>query len=157
MHLCLTTRRKRQSRAIRHRDERRLGLAPIANKPPTSTTDGELSDELLVKTARQMSEKMANRVVDVFFPAKIIARTDGQVTINRGDGTGILADQIWDVFALGQELVDPDTGAVLGKEERKVGTIRVTSVLPLMAKAEVMEDKGIAQGQIVRPQTTGGK
>jgi curli biogenesis system outer membrane secretion channel CsgG len=120
-------------------------------KPQTSTVDAEMTDAMLIKAARDMSEKMANRVVDVIFPARIVARSDGQVTINRGDGTGISAGQVWEVFSLGKELIDPDTGVVLGKEETRIGAIRITSVLPLMAKGEVVEDKGIGAGNIVRP------
>lgn len=125
-----------------------------SRKPGTSTTDGELSDLLMLQAARQMSELIANRVADVVFPAKIIALTGKQATINRGDGTSVAVGQIWDVFALGEEMLDPDTGEVLGQEETKVGAIRVTSVLPKFSKAEITETvlgQSIAIGQIIRP------
>lgn len=78
---------------------------------------GDLSDALLVSLTRDMAERVARRVADVIFPARIVSRIDRQVTINRGDGTGIQAGQVWGVFALGQEMIDPDTGVSLGREE----------------------------------------
>jgi hypothetical protein len=119
--------------------------------PKRSAEHAALSDELLVGVAREMADKIANRVADVIFPAKIIAKIANQVTINRGDGTGIAADQIWNVCAVGKELKDPDTGEVLGVQEVVVGKVKITSVLPKVSNAEILgEDNGIAEGAIVR-------
>jgi hypothetical protein len=106
---------------------------------------------LLVGVARDMADKIANRVTDVVFPAKIISKIDKQVTINRGDGTGIAVDQVWNVFALGNEMIDPDTKESLGRAEVKVGQVKINSVLPKVSTAEILgEDTGIAEGTIVR-------
>jgi curli biogenesis system outer membrane secretion channel CsgG len=116
-----------------------------------STKDGELSDELLVATAREMADRLANRVADVIFPAKVLVRRDKQLTINRGDGTGIAVDQIWYVYAaVGEELIDPDTKESLGKEEVLVGKARIVSVQPKTATAEILEDTGVDKGAILR-------
>lgn len=117
----------------------------------SASSGGELSDALLVALTRRMSEKVAQRVADVAFPARILAKTGKIVTVNRGDGTGIAAGQLWEVFALGEELVDPDTGVSLGREEVSVGRVRVQRVTPRTAQAEVVgEDLGIDRGAIVR-------
>jgi hypothetical protein len=117
----------------------------------SASSGGELSDALLLALTRRMSEKVAQRVADVAFPAKILAKTGKIVTINRGDGTGIAPGQLWEVFALGEELTDPDTGASLGREEVSVGTVRVQRVTPRTAQAEINgEDLGIDRGAIVR-------
>jgi hypothetical protein len=127
------------------KDDRRLS-------PKRAAEHAAFSDELLVGVAREMADKIANRVADVIFPAKIIAKIAKQVTINRGDGTGIAADQIWNVCAVGKELKDPDTGEVLGVQEVVVGKVKITSVLPKVSNAEILgEDNGIAEGAIVRP------
>ena len=122
-----------------------------SNENIDSAKNGELSDALLLDITRGMADKIANRVADVIFPAKIISRIDKQVTLNRGDGTGIAIGQLWQVFALGEELVDPDTGVSLGREELPVGKIRVTRVNPKTATADIVEDAGIDKGAIVRP------
>jgi hypothetical protein len=119
--------------------------------PASSTDGGELSDSLLLALTRRMSEQIAQRVSDVAFPAKILAKTGKIVTINRGEGTGIAAGQLWEVFALGAELTDPDTGASLGREEMPVGKVRIQRVTPKTAQGEISgEDLGIDRGAIVR-------
>lgn len=115
------------------------------------TRSGAFSDALLRQVAEEMGSKIAFRVVDVVFPARVVAKTGRTVTINRGDGTGIAPGQLWDVFALGEELIDPDSGISLGREEHKVGAVRVTRVTPQMSQAEVAgEDLGIERGAVLR-------
>ena len=111
-----------------------------------------LTEKALQEMARQMSEKIATRVMDVLLPAKVLVVRDGQVTLNRGDGTGIAVGQTWKVFAQGEALTDPDTGEKLGSEEVLVGAIRITGVMPKMAMGEVCgENRGVAKGCILRP------
>lgn len=113
-------------------------------------SDGQISDQLLLQLTRGMAEKISERVVDVTFPARIVAKTGKVVTINRGDGTGIARGQLWEVFALGEELVDPDTGMSFGREEVSVGKVRVSRVTPQFAQADVVDDFGIERGAVLR-------
>jgi len=116
-----------------------------------TSSGGALSDSLLLALTRRLSEKVAQRIADVAFPAKILAKTGNIVTINRGEGTGIASGQLWEVFALGAELIDPDTGAALGREELSIGKIRIQRVTARTAQGEVSgEDLGIERGAIVR-------
>jgi len=112
--------------------------------------DGELSDEMMVAVSRTMAEKIANHVADVLFPAKVIAKRDTEVTINRGDGAGVAVGDTFNVFALGDEMIDPDTKESLGREEVKVGTVKITEVDPKFSKAQIAEDTGITTGAILR-------
>lgn len=116
----------------------------------TATVEGNRTDVLLVTIARNMADKIANRVADVIFPAKVLTKRDKQIMINRGDGTGIAVDQTWNVFAVGEELIDPDTKESLGREEVLVGKARVVSVQPKSTTAELLEDNGVAVGAILR-------
>ncbi len=117
----------------------------------SASTGGELSDALLLALTRRMSEQIAQRVADVIYPAKIMAKTGKVVTLNRGDGTAIAVGQLWEVFALGDEMTDPDTGASLGREEVSVGKVRITRVTAKTSQAEINgEDLGIDKGAIVR-------
>lgn len=116
-----------------------------------STKDGNLSDELLVTISREMAEKVAVRIADVLNPVRMLGdKIDKQITINRGDGSGVAMDQIWHVFALGKELKDPDTGEVLGRQEVMVGKVKITNITPRLSTAEILEDTGIAEGAILR-------
>ena len=111
---------------------------------------GEYSAALLRQIAEEMAEKCATRVVDVIYPARLIAVTGPQATINRGDGTGIDSGQIWHAYALGEELIDPDTGESLGRTEVKVGTIRIDRVTPKFSTGTITENFGVSKGAVVR-------
>lgn len=113
---------------------------------------GEGSDELLIQAVSDMAQKIATRAADVISPARIIGKRDKIVTINRNDQSGIKVGQVWEVFVLGDEMVDPDTGDK-SREEVLVGTVRVTRVTPQNSQAEVVEDTGIDKNAIVRLKT----
>ena len=115
-----------------------------------SGNDAETTDALIRTVIRDSAEWAATRIADVIFPAKVIAKTDKVVTLNRGEGSGVAKGEIWRVFAVGKELIDPDTKEVLGKEEVEIGKVRITDVLPRLSKGEVIEDRGIAEGAIIR-------
>ncbi len=112
--------------------------------------DGELSDEMMVAVSRSMAEKIANRVADVIFPAKVLIKRDTQVTINRGEGAGVAVGDLFNIFALGDEMIDPDTKESLGREEVKVGKVKISEVNPKFSKAEALEDTGITSGAVLR-------
>ena len=80
----------------------------------------------------------------------MLSKRDKQITINRGDGTDIAVGQIWNVFAVGEELIDPDTKESLGREEILVGKVKITSVLPKTSTAEIIEDLGIDKVAVLR-------
>jgi len=117
-----------------------------------SVKDGELSDELMVAVSRDMAEKIANHIADVIFPAKILIKRDNQITINRGEGGGVAVGDTFGVFALGEEMIDPDTKESLGREEVKVGKVKITEVDAKFSKADILEDTGIDKGAILRKQ-----
>jgi hypothetical protein len=115
-----------------------------------ASTDAEITDALIRTVVKDAADWAATQIVDVIFPVKIITKNDKSVTVNRGEGSGIVVDQVWRVFAVGKELIDPDTKEVLGKEEVEIGKVRVTDVLPKFSKASILEDRGIAEGALFR-------
>ena len=117
--------------------------------------DGELSDEMMVALARTQAEKIANRVVDVIYPAKILSKRDTVVTVNRGEGAGVAVGDVLNVYALGEEMIDPDTKESLGREEVKVGKVKISEVDPKFSKADVLEDTGITTGAVLRKSKDG--
>lgn len=120
--------------------------------PQQGFSNGAPDDSLIEAVVNQLADQAVNRVVDIVYPAKVIAITDNQVTINRGQGSVVAPNQVWNVFALGKEMIDPDTGVSLGREEMKVGEIQITSVLPKFSEGVIVgENRGIDVGAIVRP------
>lgn len=112
---------------------------------------GDLTEAVVGVIADRMADRLAQRIVDVIFPAKVLVVRDGFVTFNRGDGGGVSVDEVWEVFAPGEALMDPDTGENLGSEEVPVGLVRVVSTAPKFARAEICgDDRGIARQCILR-------
>jgi hypothetical protein len=110
-----------------------------------------VDDSVYTELVNQMSQRVAMRITDFLFPAKVIGVSGNQVTLNRGAGTAINRGELWEVFAVGNELKDPDTGEVLGKEEVKIGEVVITEVLPKFSKAAIYgENRGISNGMILR-------
>jgi hypothetical protein len=113
--------------------------------------DGNNDEELYRLVARDFAKRGVADILDRVMPAKILARpADNLASISRGQGTNIAIGEVWDVFGLGEKLIDPDTGAVLGSQEIKLGKIRITEIQPLFSKAQILEDNGIDRGQICR-------
>jgi len=115
-----------------------------------SSKNGDLSDALLQKVTFMAAEAVAARVADVIYPARIVSKIDRMVTISRGEGSGVAIGQVWEVFALGEEMTDPDTGASLGREELMVGQVRITRVNPKTSQAEIISDTGVDKGALLR-------
>ena len=115
----------------------------------TVEKNGESSDVLLTDITREMAQKIASRVADAIFPARVIGKRDKVVTINRNDTSGIKVGQVWEVFMLGDELVDPDTGDKT-REEISVGTVKISRVTPQNSQADILTDTGIDRLAIVR-------
>ena len=115
----------------------------------TVQKNGQESDILLTDITREMAQKIASRVADAIFPARVRGKRDKIVTINRNDTSGITVGQIWEVFTLGDELVDPDTGEK-SREEISVGTVKISRVTPQNSQAEILTDTGIDRLAVVR-------
>lgn len=115
-----------------------------------ASNDAGISDSLIRTVVKGSADWAATQVVDVVFPVKVITKSDKSVTANRGEGSSVLVDQVWRVFTVGKELIDPDTKEVLGKEEVEVGKVRITDVLPMFSKASILEDRGLAEGALLR-------
>lgn len=127
-----------------------IDVARVAPEEQRGATTGDTRDAVLRELTKELAEKTAQHVSDVVYPARIIAKTDKTVTVSRGEGTGIAAGQLWEVFALGEEMKDPDTGASLGREELSVGKVRVTRVTAKTSQATILEDLGIDRGAVIR-------
>ncbi len=116
-----------------------------------TTSGGDLTDSVIASMARSMCENIALKFCDVIFPAKVIGKSGSTVMFNRGEGSGVNVGDVFGVYAVGEAMVDPDTGEVLGVEETLIGKIKVISVLPKYSKGVVVgEDNGIAKLQILR-------
>lgn len=109
-----------------------------------------IADELISDMAMELAEKIVRRVVDVIYPAKIIAVKPEKITINRGDTSGIKMGEIWDVYEPGEELIDPDTGESLGQEESQIGSVEIIAIMPKFSKGKILNGQDMQKGYILR-------
>lgn len=93
---------------------------------------------------------IASKMKDIPFKADIIKVDGPEVLIAAGKQSGVSSGDTFTSYSEGEELVDPDTGALLGHDEKKIGTIQVFEVHDKFSKARVVSGTGYKRGQIVR-------
>ena len=107
------------------------------------------------QAAERLLDELALHIVDelteYIFPPVVTQVTGwGSFVVNRGGNT-VRENDLFEVFALGDVLLDPDTGESLGRLEATAGIARITSVKPKFSLAEMITDHdGIARGMILR-------
>lgn len=116
------------------------------SRESSTTPDGAT----ITKITDRLAADIMIRIINAIYPAKVAAKSGSQITINRGEGGGVTVGQEWSVFALGNEITDPDTGKTLGRNENAVGKIKITRVTAQITYGEVEVDNGIAIGNIAR-------
>jgi curli biogenesis system outer membrane secretion channel CsgG len=108
----------------------------------------------LGKATRECIEKIVNGIVDrmetVPWQAKIVKVNGGSVYINAGGDAGIKIGQVFQVYRIGEELIDPDTGLSLGAEQTYAGKIQINRVEKNYGVATVLEGEGFERGNVVR-------
>ena len=101
----------------------------------------------------QAAAFIAKKMEEFPFDGSVIKVSDsGQVIINRGAEFGVEVGQELVMGTEGETLTDPDTGAILGKEEGKViGRLKIVKVDQKVSYGEVVEgEKKPAAGTVVR-------
>ncbi len=138
----------------------RFAVLAVATRQVKWSSSLELLDEVTdeirpEQAAERLLDELALHIVDELteniFPPVVTQVTGwGSFVVNRGGNT-VREDDIFEVFALGDILVDPDTGESLGRLEATAGIARITAVKPKFSLAEMItEHDGIARGMILR-------
>ena len=99
----------------------------------------------------QLAMHIADEVTESIFPPVVTEVTGwGSFVVNRGGNT-VQVDDRFEVFAMGDMLMDPDTGENLGRLESTVGIARITAVKPKYSLAEMITDAAaIVRGMVLR-------
>ncbi len=110
---------------------------------------GQAAQDCIVKA----SEFIAKKMEEFPFEGSVVKASSGKVYINRGSEFGVEAGQELVMKTEGETLTDPDTGAILGKEDGVViGKIKVVKVDAKLSICDVLEgDKNPAAGTLVSP------
>jgi len=104
---------------------------------------------------RNAAQRISMGLVTIMYPVKVIdVGDDGQILLNYGEGL-LAPGDVFAVFNQGKELIDPDTGAVLGHKESLLGLVQVSEVTPKYSKATPVTAFSVppAAGSVAREAT----
>ncbi len=125
------------------RSSEQLNPADTSRSIPASFYRSVLND---------LAGKLSSRLVTVISPIKVAQQEGDTVYLAR---SRLEAGERLEIVKLGEEIVDPDSGEVLGKTEDRVAVVEVTEGLSSMSKAQVVEwraeEQRIPSGSIARP------
>jgi len=96
-------------------------------------------------------DKLFTAIHDHIYPLRIAKVTGKDVIIATGGDT-LKSGDLYDVFAIGEEIVDPYTGESLGTKQIKVGVIKITETHPKYSEAIVVDNNhsNVAISDIIR-------
>jgi hypothetical protein len=108
--------------------------------------------------AEAVLKKVAMKVVDeltenIFPPRVTKVISPRRFVVNRGGNTAAIGD-VFDVFSLGDWLIDPDTNEYLERLETTIGSARIITVKPKYSLAELISGSGpLSRGMVLRRRT----
>ena len=112
-------------------------------------------DELISQVTKELAQKLAQEIVTMMRPAKVLTITGPQIMINRGTEAGFEPGSEIEFFAT-EDVKDEDTGEVF-KNELSVGKGSVKRADAKQSFAESKgENLGISKGCIVKVVKKGG-
>lgn len=122
-----------------------LGLGSKSSFDP-NLRDGALRDALAKAT-----EKVILKLSTMPFQGKLLAVDQGSVVLKAGSRSQINPGTKLEVFHVGEALLDPDNGQVLGYRETKAGVIRLDSHQnENLSTASIISGEGFRVGDVVK-------
>lgn len=116
----------------------------IGQESRVATTTSRLSGNFTGQCERAAVADAAHYVVDalrdVCYPAKIIriSKNNEEVTVNMTDEE-VSEGDVFDVYEVGEEMFDEDTGRSLGTEGDRVGRVAITRTMAKTSVGEVSD------------------
>jgi curli biogenesis system outer membrane secretion channel CsgG len=130
-------------------EESNVGISLFVASAGTSLDDTKIG-KAMRKAINKLVDEVSAEVANIPWSAKIVKAEGGMVYINSGVSSNLQPGMKFLVYRAGEELIDPDTGESLGKEETLAGEVMLTQVLEKMSKAAVVSGKGFSKGDVVR-------
>jgi Curli production assembly/transport component CsgG/Flagellar assembly protein T, C-terminal domain len=116
-----------------------------------TTPLGRASREALAQAVQFIIDKLAASP----WEARVIRSDGGQIYLNAGEEAGVQSGQTFNLFRASEALIDPASGVNLGTPDRQIGVVRVKSVAPKYAVAELVSGESAKRNDIVRTQEKG--
>ncbi|MGR6838878.1 hypothetical protein ACU5DF_07070 [Aliivibrio wodanis] len=121
------------------------GQIVSSNSQRTTSSSHEVSTLL----ERWASEKLFKDVHSHIFPIRIVMTNNTQIIIGEG-GKNIRVGDYFDVYRVGENIIDPYTGESLGAEELHIGVVRITKVGSKKSYATSISGESVSRLDILR-------
>ena len=100
-------------------------------------------------------EYIAERLRDVPYRGRVVKVKDDVVYLSAGANHGVSEDDVFSVYSVGEELIDPETGLNLGSDEELIGRAVVFSVHDKYSKARLPAETEAKPGDTIRSDVAG--
>ncbi len=90
------------------------------------------------RLAEELAFEIGEIVLTSIYPIRILNASSSQVVLGQG-GKTLNKGDIFKVYQLGKELIDPYTKESLGREEIEVAVIQINNVKPKTSDAKILE------------------
>ncbi len=105
----------------------RKGSGKILGMGNQSKYDETLEGEALRAAIVQFMDNLVSQINRKPWSCRVAAVEDGSVYLNAGQESGLELGQKLTIFSQGKEIKDPSTGLVIGKTEKQIGSLKVSS------------------------------
>ncbi len=116
-----------------------------------STADPGLRDGALRDALTKAMTRMIEKLNTIPFRSRVLLVDGPNVVIRAGTKSRLEPGTVLGVYRNGAELVDPDTGRVIGRREKKIGEITITThQSESVSDATVKSGSGFHVGDVVK-------
>ena len=116
-----------------------------------STADPGLRDGALRDALAKALTSMVDKLNEMPYTGKILHLDGKIVTIRAGTRSRLDPGTVFSVYSAGAELVDPDTGRVIGKREKLIGEVKLSEHQgERISETEVISGTGFKVGDVVK-------
>jgi curli biogenesis system outer membrane secretion channel CsgG len=117
--------------------------------------DGKFDQTLAGKAAREAIDELVENITETMaavpWTGRVVKADDPtKIYLNAGTNTGIEQGMVFNVYRMGEELIDPATGISLGAEEELIGSMRVDDVKEKYSICAAVDGSGFDAGDMVR-------
>lgn len=102
-------------------------------------TTKNLEQEVMIETLSKAAKEVVAALNDIAFPVYVLSANRRFVTCNV-TAEQVVEGEMWEVFEIGDELKDPQTGEVLGNDEELIAKVRVSRPGPKTTKFEYVSE-----------------
>lgn len=101
--------------------------------------ENKVKKDALAAAIQEAALHVVNGLVDVAMPIKVVSVNNRYITVVLSEEQTYVGEQ-FEVYELGEELTDPDTGEVLGYDEERIGLIEVVRPGPKLTRCKPCEE-----------------